>query len=635
MRPAWARPDGTQGMYETADNTPSPRDLPSRASMRFRETAEAVEVRSLIIWAEHCTECAYPSCYSTCEFYSPRRDKNCRRFADGITQWRDGVTTLGLVRFKKWAKLEGMGPVAVVSSSRAVFSESVDRVASSVIARVGPDLVYNELARNWNRLKKGMSSGTGDLAFSGFMLETFSPTPPSYALLLTILPLGPDENESFQYRVPIGRGYNRTFVPLAEISARVDLDRPFLIQIEPVGDFEGHELMFGLIDFVRLKPDSAIRHRILGESDDGESADRSAHKSQKLVKCVVWDLDDTLWRGTLAEDGAAALTVDPLVLSTIKELDRRGILQSAASKNDPEPALAALVGLGVRDYLLFPQIGWGPKSQSVARIAEMLDIGLDTFIFVDDQPFERGEVGETLPDVTVLSALEIEGLLSNPRLDVPATAESGKRRAMYQTEEQRLATFENSGTDYLSFLRGCFIRLDINLLSPASEARAYELNVSGTRYSRDDIAALMSGEGGTDTFMLTCSDRFGDYGIIGMCVLDRRQARVQAFMMSCRVQRKRVEQAFFSWLVTRLKAHGQHDVIEVDYKKTERNGAIVKMLQELGFELHMESDGRGLFTRRLDEPFVEDDVVEIVDNTAKPEPRRVPTAALPDRSGTA
>jgi FkbH-like protein len=487
-----------------------------------------------------------------------------------------------------------------------------------------------------------MNSGAADRALSGFMLEAFSPTPPPFALLLTILPLGPDENESFQCRVPIGRGYNRMFVPLGGISARVDLDRSFLIQIEPVGDFEGHELVFGLIDFVRLKPDSAIRQRILGESDDDQSADRSSHKAKKMVKCVVWDLDDTLWRGTLAEDGAGALTVDPVVLSTIKELDRRGILQSAASKNDPEPALAALVALGVRDYLLFPQIGWGPKSQSVAHIAELLDIGLDTFIFVDDQPFERGEVGETLPEVTVMSALDIPDMLSLPRLDVPITAESGKRRAMYQTEERRLATFEDSGTDYLTFLCGCFIRLEIDLLSSVSEARAYELsqrtnqlNVSGTRYSREDIASLMSGEGETDTFMLTCSDRFGDYGIIGMCVLDRRQARVQAFMMSCRVQRKRVEQAFFSWLVTHLEASGQHDVIEVDYRKTERNGTIVKMLQELGFDLRMESEDRGLFTRRLDEPFVEDDVVEIVDNTAKLGKHRLPAAALPDRSGTA
>jgi predicted enzyme involved in methoxymalonyl-ACP biosynthesis len=143
----------------------------------------------------------------------------------------------------------------------------------------------------------------------------------------------------------------------------------------------------------------------------------------------------------------------------------------------------------------------------------------------------------------------------------------------------------------------------------------------------------MSPDSGMDTFVLACSDRFGEYGIIGMCVLDRRRARVEAFMMSCRVQRKRVEQAFFSWLVTRLEAHGQHDVIEVDYRKTERNGAIVKMLQELGFELHMESKDKGVFTRRLDEPFVEGDVVQIVDNTGKP--RRLPTAALPGQSGTA
>ncbi|MBV9968778.1 MAG: HAD-IIIC family phosphatase, partial [Xanthobacteraceae bacterium] len=557
-------------MYETADNTPSARILPQRASARFRETAEAIDARSSIVWSEHCTECAYPSCYSSCAFYSPRRDKNCRRFATGITQWRDGMTTLGQVRFKKWAKLEGTGPVALMPSGRARWGESVDRVASAAIARLWPDLVYNELARNWNKLKRGIGSRAGAHVPSGFMLEAFSPTPPPYALLLTILPIGPDENESFQCRIPLGGGYNRTFVPFADIRARVDLDRPFLIQIEPVGEYEGQELVFGLIDFVRLAPASAIKHRILGESDAAASGERSSHKAQKLVKCVVWDLDDTLWRGTLAEDGAAALTVDPLVLSTIVELDRRGILQSAASKNDPEPALAALVALGIRDYLLFPQIGWGPKSQAVARIAELLDIGLDTFIFVDDQPFERGEVGETLPDVTVMSALEIASLLTHPRLDVPATAESGKRRAMYQTEERRLATFEHSGTDYLSFLRGCFIRLEIDLLSPASLERAYELsqrtnqlNVSGTRYSRDDIASLMSGEGGTEAFMLGCSDRFGDYGIIGMCVLDRRQARVHAFMMSCRVQRKRVEQAFFSWLVARVKSRGQHDVVEV------------------------------------------------------------------------
>ena len=344
------------------------------------------------------------------------------------------------------------------------------------------------------------------------------------------------------------------FVSLAEITARVDLDRPFLIQIEPIGEFEGHELVFGLMDFVRLEPDSAIRHRILGELDDGQSADRSARKSQKLVKCVVWDLDDTLWRGTLAEDGAAALTVDPLVLSTIKELDRRGILQSAASKNDPEPALAALFALGVRDYLLFPQIGWGPKSQSVARIAELLDIGLDTFIFVDDQPFERGEVGETLPDVTVMSALEIESLLSHPRLDVPATAESAKRRAMYQTEERRLATFEDFGNG-LSHLPARLLHSAPNrsalACEPRARLRALATNESAQRFGH----ALFAGRHcradvrrrRDRTFMLSCSDRFGDYGIIGMCVLDRRRARVQAFMMSCRVQRKRVEQAFFSW----------------------------------------------------------------------------------------
>ena len=117
-------------------------------------------------------------------------------------------------------------------------------------------------------------------------------------------------------------------------------------------------------------------------------------------------------------------------------------------------------------------------------------------------------------------------------------------------------------------------------------------------------------------YILRCEDRFGDYGIVGMCVIDRQAARVRSFMMSCRVQRKRVEQSFFGWLAKELRAVNAGGTIEISHRRTERNQAVVKMLEELGFEYHPSSDTSGIFTRPLAVPTAEDDVVEVIDLTA-------------------
>ena len=223
--------------------------------------------------------------------------------------------------------------------------------------------------------------------------------------------------------------------------------------------------------------------------------------------------------------------------------------------------------------------------------------------------------------VTVLAEKELPNLLSNPLFDVPPTAEGSKRRAMYQVEELRQATFVSSGTDYLTFLRECNIRLTIYDISEQHAERAYELsqrtnqlNFSGTKYARSDIAAFLRPDCREFVFLLRCADKFGDYGIIGMCVLDRARGRVQSFMMSCRVQRKRVEAAFFAWLTKRIAA--ERGVIEIAYRKTARNGASVRMLEELSFEFQPTAGlDEGLYVRSAYEPFVDDNVVHVDDRT--------------------
>jgi FkbH-like protein len=592
-------------------------DLPAGVLRQFQELAASVEKRSQIVWAEHCSECAFPSCYSTCAFYTPRRDLHCRRFEDGIRQDEIGGVGLARIGLRKWAKLEGVGPARLLDAHQARRREGIDRSVTALITKAPlPQITYARAARYWNQWKSPERPQAADAPPDAFVLEALLAAGPAMPFTLTILPIGQTHQGFFQRGLTIEPGYNRIVVPQAEIAARVDIAKPYLIQIEPVGEASGRELVFGLIEFVRFKDGIAPA---MPAAAPGAAA--SAGKQKRLAKCVVWDLDNTVWKGTLAEDGQEALQLKPEVAAIMVELDRRGILQSVASKNDAEPALAALEAFGVRQYLLFPQVGWGPKSDSLRRIAEMLDIGLDTFVFIDDEPFERGEVVAALPMVTVLPEQELPELLANPLFDVPATAEGSKRRKMYQVEELRQATFAGSGTDYLSFLRGCNIELTIQDLSQEHAERAYELsqrtnqlNFSGTKYARSDIAAFLRPDSRESVLLLRCADKFGDYGIIGMCVLDPARGRVQSFMMSCRVQRKRVEQAFFAWLTKRIAA--DRGVIEIAYRKTARNGASVRMLEELGFTFQPTAgQDAGLYVRPAREPFADDNVVHVDDRT--------------------
>ncbi|MGH3930724.1 MAG: HAD-IIIC family phosphatase, partial [Pseudonocardiaceae bacterium] len=115
------------------------------------------------------------------------------------------------------------------------------------------------------------------------------------------------------------------------------------------------------------------------------------------VKCLVWDLDQTLWRGILLEEGEPELTDE--VRAVITALDARGILQAVASRNDHDHAWAWLEKLGVAEYLIQARIGWGRKSDSVKAIADELGFAHGAIAFIDDQPAERAEVAYHLPEV--------------------------------------------------------------------------------------------------------------------------------------------------------------------------------------------------------------------------------------------
>lgn len=309
-----------------------------------------------------------------------------------------------------------------------------------------------------------------------------------------------------------------------------------------------------------------------------------AKAEEQSIKCVVWDLDNTLWEGILLEGDT--LSLRPGVLATLQELDRRGILNSIASRNDYYAAMQRLEEFGVREYFLYPEINWKNKSASLEAIAKSLNIGLDTFAFVDDQPFEREEVAFAHPEVTCFDAADLPKLLELPRM-MPRfiTSESRLRRQMYQSDvrrDQAEAEFKGSNEEFLATLGMVFTikRAEEGDLKRAEELtlRTHQLNTTGYTYSYDELNALRQSK---DHLLLISSleDKYGPYGTIGLALVQLGPVAwtVKLLLMSCRVMSRGVGTILMSYIMSRakhanarLRAHyipnGRNRMMYVAYK---------------------------------------------------------------------
>ena len=236
---------------------------------------------------------------------------------------------------------------------------------------------------------------------------------------------------------------------------------------------------------------------------------------------------------------------------------------------------------------------------------------------MDDQPFERAEVSTAHPAVRTLDHLQVGDLVSHPWFDHPATPEAARRRSLYQAEAARGRAAEASGGDYLAFLRASELTLEVRALDAADVARVHELsqrtnqlNFTGAKFSRAEVEAMAAPDPRHARLTLRCADAWGDYGLIGFADLDLASGELAGFFMSCRVQRKRVENAAFAHLAGRLAARG-HARFAVRFRATERNGASVRLLEELGFT----HAGEG-WTRPLEAPFKDHDIVRLAPHDA-------------------
>jgi FkbH-like protein len=294
------------------------------------------------------------------------------------------------------------------------------------------------------------------------------------------------------------------------------------------------------------------------------------------VKCVVWDLDGTLWVGIALEDRQVRLKENSREI--VRVLDERGILQSVASRGDSQVAEQHLKEFGLSEYFLYPQINWNAKSDSVRRIAELLNLGITSLAFVDDQSFERAEVEFALPGVLCLDGTDLTGLLDAPEL-IPSviTDDSRRRRHMYLAEAHRKReeeTFTGPKEEFLASLDMVFA------MGPASEqdlmraeeltVRTHQLNSTGYTYSYAELDQFRTSPK-HKLLVAGLSDKFGSYGTIGLALLEctSRSWIIKLLLTSCRVISRGVGSIFLNQIMTRAKRGAVR--LCAEFIPTERN----------------------------------------------------------------
>lgn len=276
------------------------------------------------------------------------------------------------------------------------------------------------------------------------------------------------------------------------------------------------------------------------------------------IRLVIWDLDETLWHGTLEE---GQVTIPPEHAEIVQSLARRGIISAVCSRNDHATAKARLEQCGLWEWFVFSRIAYTFKSGLVAEIVEQIGLRPETVLFIDDNPFNRADVADGVPGINVVDISIIPGLLDHPQLR-GKDDEQLTRLMRYRVLDTRQAEY-SAATDRTAFLRDCEITVSIHYDVEDQFERIHELvnrtnqlNFTKLRWPEDLEAARNEYFGtarktfATHAGYVKVRDRYGYYGICGFFETRRKAGGVSLlhFVFSCRVLNMGVEQFVYQHL---------------------------------------------------------------------------------------
>lgn len=327
-----------------------------------------------------------------------------------------------------------------------------------------------------------------------------------------------------------------------------------------------------------------------------------------VKKCVVLDLDNTLWGGVIGDDGLAGIQIGELgtghafsdLQAWLRELKNRGILLAVCSKNNEENAKEPFekhpeMVLRLEDFSMFVA-NWEDKASNIRRIQKTLNIGMDSLVFLDDNPFERNLVRSMIPEITVPElpedpAMYLRYLRGLGLFETAShSADDAGRTQQYREQAERTA-FESSFQSYDAYLEG----LDMRAVVAPFDAfhypriaqltqRSNQFNLRTVRYTEAEIEAIARDEGHICLYFML-KDKFGDHGLISVVILDKETSGdlfVSEWLMSCRVLKRGMEEFIADTILRTAAKHGAKKVTG-EYIPTAKNAMVKDLYEKMGF----------------------------------------------------
>jgi len=328
----------------------------------------------------------------------------------------------------------------------------------------------------------------------------------------------------------------------------------------------------------------------------------------RFKKCAVLDLDNTLWGGVIGDDGIDGIEVGELgrghaftdLQKWLKELKKRGILLAVCSKNNEDTAKEPFENhpemvLRLEDFSIFVA-NWQDKASNIRYIQQVLNIGMDSLVFIDDNPFERNTVRSLIPQITVPElpddpAEYLEFLKEQNLFETASySSEDAGRTDQYRAEAGRViaqTTFTNFD-DYLRSLEMVaeakpFDAFHYPRIAQLTQ-RSNQFNLRTVRYTEDEIAAIANDDRYI-TLYYTLKDKFGDNGLISVLIMDKQDNStlfISEWLMSCRVLKRGMEEYIINKAVETARSAG-YKTIKSEYIKTQKNAMVADIYSRLGF----------------------------------------------------
>ncbi len=331
--------------------------------------------------------------------------------------------------------------------------------------------------------------------------------------------------------------------------------------------------------------------------------------SGRFKKCLILDLDNTCWGGVIGDDGLENIQIGDLGIGKAftelqlwaKELKQRGVILAVCSKNTEHIAREPFekhpdMVLRLDDIAVFVA-NWENKADNIRHIQSILNIGFDSMVFLDDNPFERNLVRQNIPELTVPELPEdpadyLPYLRSLNLFETASFSENDQKRTRQYQLEARRRSFAQRFTDENEFLRSLEMRSEVKPFDDFSIPRVAQLtqrsnqfNLRTVRFTEEEIRAIARSERHL-TLSFSLEDKFGEHGLISVLILEKRDGGalfIDTWIMSCRVLKRGMEHFVLNQLVDLARRNGFTKLVG-EYLPTPKNGIVAEHYPNLGFQ---------------------------------------------------